>query len=220
MRLRVRLVIRQVENPGIPAYANAGRPTAKDDAGGGPFVVFAGRGNRETESPVVPRRQGFRVSSAGPTRFELATSGLTGQRSNQAELRPLFTVASCYSHTLRVRQQPRLATEPAKITVDDQWLSMEKRTATPRERAAPLGSSPPPPSRPSLPSLATPIISDRLSRPVVTFTSVRLPSRPSEPAVRASRPSQPPEPAARATGPIGLWPSRKTYHHLTRSMPR
>ena len=42
----------------------------------------------EEPPPFSSEKGGYR--GAGPTRFELATSGLTGRRSNQAELRSLI----------------------------------------------------------------------------------------------------------------------------------
>lgn len=51
---------------------------------------------------------GQRVRSlAGPTRLELATSGVTGQRSNQTELRPRRRAIKLYS------ERPVLSSEKA-----------------------------------------------------------------------------------------------------------
>lgn len=41
----------------------------------------------KTVEPISPPHRGF-IKLAGPTRLELATSGVTGLRSNQTELRP------------------------------------------------------------------------------------------------------------------------------------
>ena len=45
---------------------------------------------KKLKTPLGPKRNSvqFSIGVAGPTGFEPATSGLTGQRSNQAELRP------------------------------------------------------------------------------------------------------------------------------------
>ena len=54
-------------------------------------VFFAHEGVEKIDDrkkSLPPKGQALIIKLAGTTRFELATSGVTGRRSNQAELRP------------------------------------------------------------------------------------------------------------------------------------
>ena len=59
---------------------------------------------------------------AGATRLELATSGVTGRRSNQTELRPLFYTAS--SETLRDENRTGDLPAPDEIWWAEQGLNL------------------------------------------------------------------------------------------------